>query len=98
MSGSRAAEWSDPWGHFSTWLVTLFDAKDKGGGLNEYGIAAYKTVDGFAQAEVDFILGVGNIALKTGVRLGRDVTLAALRAEQWRLMKPLQLRKSLLAR
>jgi glutamate synthase (NADPH/NADH) small chain len=61
--------------------VTLFDAKDKGGGLNEYGIAAYKTVDGFAQAEVDFILGVGNIALKTGVRLGRDVTLAALRAD-----------------
>lgn len=61
--------------------VTLFDAREKAGGLNEYGIAAYKTVDGFAQAEVDFILGVGNIELKTGVRLGRDVTLAALRAD-----------------
>jgi len=61
--------------------VVLFDAKDKGGGLNEYGIAAYKTVDGFAQAEVDFILGVGNIELKTGVRLGRDTTLAQLRAD-----------------
>ena len=27
------------------------------GGLNEYGIAAYKTVDDFAQREVDWILG-----------------------------------------
>ena len=32
--------------------VTVFEARDKPGGLNEYGIAAYKTVDGFAQAEV----------------------------------------------
>ena len=32
--------------------VTLFDARPKGGGLNEYGIAAYKTVDDFAQREV----------------------------------------------
>ena len=30
--------------------VTLFEARDKPGGLNEYGIAAYKTVGGFAQA------------------------------------------------
>ena len=36
--------------------VTIFDAKTKLGGLNEYGIAAYKTVNDFAQAEVDFIL------------------------------------------
>jgi len=36
--------------------VTLFDAKDKSGGLNEYGIAAYKSVEGFAQAEVDWLL------------------------------------------
>ena len=31
--------------------VTLFDAREKAGGLNEYGIAAYKTVDDFAQRE-----------------------------------------------
>ena len=53
--------------------VTLFEARDKPGGLNEYGIAAYKTVDGFAQAEVDWILGVGGIELRIGVRLGRDI-------------------------
>ena len=61
--------------------VVLFDARPKGGGLNEFGIAAYKAVDGFAQAELDWLLGIGGIALRTGVRLGRDVTLDALRAE-----------------
>ena len=33
--------------------VVVFDAREKAGGLNEYGIAAYKTVNNFAQAEVD---------------------------------------------
>ncbi|AOK54611.1 dihydropyrimidine dehydrogenase [Burkholderia stagnalis] len=61
--------------------VTLFDAHAKAGGLNEYGIAAYKTVDDFAQREVDWLLSVGGIALRTGVALGRDVTLDALREQ-----------------
>lgn len=59
--------------------VTLFDARPKAGGLNEYGIAAYKTVDDFAQREVAWLLSVGGIALETGVVLGRVVTLDALR-------------------
>ncbi|KAB0644226.1 NAD(P)-dependent oxidoreductase [Burkholderia latens] len=59
--------------------VTLFDARAKAGGLNEYGIAAYKTVDDFAQREVEWLLSVGGIAVETGVALGRDVTLDALR-------------------
>jgi len=61
--------------------VTLFDAHPKAGGLNEYGIAAYKTVDDFAQREVDWLLSVGGIALKTGVMLGRDVSLDELRQQ-----------------
>ncbi|KVO52996.1 NAD(P)-dependent oxidoreductase [Burkholderia stagnalis] len=61
--------------------VTLFDAHAKAGGLNEYGIAAYKTVDDFAQREVDWLLSAGGIALQTGVALGRDVTLDALREQ-----------------
>jgi glutamate synthase (NADPH/NADH) small chain len=61
--------------------VALMDARPKGGGLNEFGIAAYKTVDGFAQAELDWLLGIGGIELRTGIALGRDVTLEALRAE-----------------
>ncbi|MCA8256438.1 NAD(P)-dependent oxidoreductase [Burkholderia sp. AU31624] len=61
--------------------VTLFDARPKGGGLNEYGIAAYKTVDDFAQREVEWLLSVGGISLQTGVALGRDITLDALREQ-----------------
>ncbi|VWC47380.1 dihydropyrimidine dehydrogenase subunit A [Burkholderia lata] len=61
--------------------VTLFDARPKGGGLNEYGIAAYKTVDDFAQREVEWLLSVGGITLKTGVALGRDITLDTLREQ-----------------
>ncbi len=58
--------------------VTVFEARPKPGGLNEYGIAAYKTVDGFAQAEVDYILAVGGIAIEYGKRLGDDITLEQL--------------------
>ena len=59
--------------------VAVFEAKDKPGGLNEYGIAAYKTVEDFAQREVDYILAVGGITVHYGRRLGAEVTLARLR-------------------
>jgi dihydropyrimidine dehydrogenase (NAD+) subunit PreT len=58
--------------------VTVFEAREKPGGLNEYGIAAYKLVDDFAQKEVAFILSLGGIAVEYGKALGRDVSLAAL--------------------
>ena len=61
--------------------VTLYDARPKPGGLNEYGIAAYKTVDGFAQAEVDWLLQIGGIDLRTGQRLGHELSLDGLRAD-----------------
>lgn len=61
--------------------VTIFDAHEKGGGLNEYGIAAYKTVDDFAQREVQWLMSIGGIELKTGIALGRDVTLDDLRQQ-----------------
>ncbi len=61
--------------------VTIFDARPKPGGLNEYGIAAYKTVGGFAAAEVDWLLQIGGIAVENGMALGRDLTLDGLRAE-----------------
>lgn len=61
--------------------VVIFDARRKPGGLNEYGIAAYKTVDDFAQREVDFILSIGGITLETGKALGRDVSIADLKQD-----------------
>jgi glutamate synthase (NADPH/NADH) small chain len=61
--------------------VTIFDGHDKPGGLNEYGIAAYKTVEDFAQEEVDWLLKIGGITVETGKRLGRDLSLDALKAD-----------------
>jgi dihydropyrimidine dehydrogenase (NAD+) subunit PreT len=61
--------------------VTVFDEREKAGGLNEYGIAAYKSVDGFAQAELDFILGIGGIEIKASTALGRDIALSDLTAD-----------------
>ncbi|MEO0524587.1 MAG: NAD(P)-dependent oxidoreductase [Pseudomonadota bacterium] len=61
--------------------VIIHDAKPKPGGLNEYGIAAYKTVDGFAQAEVDWLLQIGGIEISYGAQLGRDLTLNGLKAD-----------------
>jgi glutamate synthase (NADPH/NADH) small chain len=61
--------------------VTVFEARPKLGGLNEYGIAAYKVPQEFAQAEVEFILSIGGIEPKPGVALGRDMTLAQIRKD-----------------
>lgn len=59
--------------------VVIYDAKAKPGGLNEFGIASYKTVDGFAQAEVDWLMRIGGITLEMDKRLGADLSLEALR-------------------
>ena len=61
--------------------VTVFEAREKSAGLNEYGIAAYKTPDDFAQKEAAFILSIGGIEVKHGVALGRDIDLADLRRD-----------------
>lgn len=61
--------------------VTIFEARRKSGGLNEYGIAAYKSVDDFAQAEVDFILAIGGIKIENGKALGKAITLERLRKD-----------------
>ena len=62
--------------------VVIFDSKPKPGGLNEYGIASYKTVGGFAQAEVDWLMQIGGITLVPDHTLGQgDLTLASLQAK-----------------
>ena len=58
--------------------VTILEARPKAGGLNEYGIAAYKSVDDFAQAEVDYVTAIGGIDIQNGKALGRDFQLADL--------------------
>ena len=59
--------------------VVVFNRDSKPGGLNEYGIAAYKAIGDFAQKEVDYILSIGGIELRNGQMLGRDFTLQELR-------------------
>jgi glutamate synthase (NADPH/NADH) small chain len=59
--------------------ATVFEPKSKLGGLNEYGIAAYKTPDDFAAREVGYILSIGGIEVRTGVGLGEGLTLNELR-------------------
>lgn len=61
-------------------LVTIYEVREKAGGLNEYGIAAYKTPNDFAQKEVDYILSLGNIDVLDGQMMGRDFTLADLQS------------------
>jgi len=61
--------------------VDMFDAREKAGGLNEYGIAAYKTVGSFAQAEVDWLLKIGGITVHNGTSLGSDLSLDSLIAD-----------------
>lgn len=61
--------------------VVIHDARAAPGGLNEYGLAAYKMAGGFAQAEVAWLLAIGGIALRTNWRLEGAEQLAALRGE-----------------
>ena len=61
--------------------VHVLEAKPKPGGLNEYGIAAYKATEAFAQREVEFILALGGIQIFHEKALGRDYTLDVLREE-----------------
>ncbi|MEQ1769080.1 MAG: NAD(P)-dependent oxidoreductase [Devosia sp.] len=58
--------------------VAVFDGRPKPGGLNEYGIASYKTPGGFAQAEVDYVTAIGGIEIVTGKLLGEHFTIAEL--------------------
>jgi dihydropyrimidine dehydrogenase (NAD+) subunit PreT len=61
--------------------VTIYEAAAKSGGLNEFGIAAYKATDDIAAKEVDYILAVGGIRIVHGQRLGRDITIAGLKRD-----------------
>jgi dihydropyrimidine dehydrogenase (NAD+) subunit PreT len=61
--------------------VTMYDARPKAGGLNEYGIASYKAPGGFAEAEVNWLLKIGGIRVENGKSLGNGLTLDGLRKD-----------------
>lgn len=61
--------------------VVVYEAREKSGGLNEYGIAKYKLTGDFAQREVDFLLSIGGIDVQHGRTLGGNLQLADLHAQ-----------------
>ncbi len=61
--------------------VVVMDAREKPGGLNEFGIAAYKSTDDFAAREVEWLLQIGGIEMRYGAALGSDMPLADLQSD-----------------
>jgi NADPH-dependent glutamate synthase beta subunit-like oxidoreductase len=59
--------------------VTVYEATGRLGGMMVLGIPEYRLDRSLLQAEIDSILDLG-VEVRLGVRLGRDVTLAELRA------------------
>jgi dihydropyrimidine dehydrogenase (NAD+) subunit PreT len=61
--------------------VVVFESREKAGGLNEYGLAAYKMLDERAAREIEFILQIGGIEIRNRKALGVDFSLAELRRD-----------------
>ncbi len=59
--------------------VVVFDAQPKAGGLNEYGLASYKTSNNFAQQEIAWLLAIGGITIRASWRLETSAQLDDLR-------------------
>lgn len=59
--------------------VVVLDAHEKAGGLNEYGLASYKTAGDFAQREIRWLLSIGGITVQSGWRLSTAAQLDELR-------------------
>jgi formate dehydrogenase beta subunit len=60
--------------------VTIFEAAPVAGGMLRLGVPEYRLPRALIQLEINAILSLG-VELRTGVRLGRDLTLADLRAQ-----------------
>lgn len=60
--------------------VTIFEAAPVAGGMLRLGVPEYRLPRALIQLEVNAILSLG-VELRTGVRIGKDVTLAELKAQ-----------------
>ncbi len=57
---------------------TIFDDHDELGGMMRYGIPGYRTPRRLLDAEINRIVAMGDIEVRTGTRIGDDITLAEL--------------------
>ncbi len=60
--------------------AVIFEARDVVGGLNSYGIAAYKMTTDFALAEVDYVKQIG-FEIRTNTPVGSSLPVAKLLAD-----------------
>jgi glutamate synthase (NADPH/NADH) small chain len=60
---------------------TIYEAKDFLGGLNTSGVAPYKMKADRSLEEIQWVLEIGGVDIKTGVQVGRDVTWEQLEQE-----------------
>jgi NADPH-dependent glutamate synthase beta subunit-like oxidoreductase/dihydroorotate dehydrogenase len=60
--------------------VTVFEAAEKPGGMMFYGIPSFRLSRSELQKEID-IIGKLGVEFKTGVRLGKDITLNSLKTD-----------------
>lgn len=61
--------------------VVVYEAKSKAGGLNEFGIAAYKSTNDFAAREVEWLLQIGGILIEYDKGFGKGLTLEGLKSD-----------------
>ncbi len=57
---------------------TIYERREVAGGLNTTGVAPYKMKADRAMEEVEWVLGIGGIEVRTGVEVGVDVSWAEL--------------------
>jgi glutamate synthase (NADPH/NADH) small chain len=58
--------------------VVIFEKRDQIGGLNTTGVAPYKMKADRSLEEVEWVLGIGGIEIRTGVEIGRDISFEQL--------------------
>jgi len=63
--------------------VTIFEKTSMLGGMLTTGIPSYRLPRGIVEAEIQLIRNMG-VAMKTGVEVGKDITIAQLRKEEFK--------------
>jgi len=63
--------------------VTVFEKQPQPGGMLKYGIPAFRLAPAVVDAEIDVLKTLG-VEFKTGVEVGKDVSLEALRKEGYK--------------
>lgn len=62
---------------------TVFEKNEQPGGMLRYGIPSYKLEKDVIAAEIDILLEMG-VEIRTGVEVGKDVTIEELRAQGYK--------------